>query len=132
MWLPYSVTERHARGLRGVASKLMPFEDLRNRNFCRLMDAVASAASVRLEGPTVGESLKNTIVEQGRYTLFTGGVKPVSARVDPDFQQLAAVNEMISRTATNNALGASGVSAVAERVYAGADRKTKEQVKLEA
>lgn len=132
IWLPYSATERYARGLRGMASKLLPFEDLRNRTFCKIVDAAAAASSIKLESTTHGEGLRNTIVEQGPYTLYTGSVKPVNSRSDPDFQQLASVNEMISRVSTNNALGASGPAAAPERIYSGADRKTKDQVQMEA
>ena len=132
LWLPYSATEKYARALRGLASKLLPTEDLRNRNFCKIVDAATRAAMVKLESTTVGEGLRNTVVEQGPYMLFTGGVKPSNARIDPDFTQLAAVNEMISRVSVNSVLGAAGPAAVTERVYSGADRKTKDQVRTEA
>lgn len=132
MWLPYSATERYARSLRGMASKLILFEDLRNRNFCKIVDAASRAASMKLKATSLSEGVRNTIVEQGPYTFYTGGVEPVATRVDPDFQQLASVNELIGRLATNNALGASGPAAAPERIYSGADRKTKDQIAVEA
>jgi hypothetical protein len=132
LWLPYSATERYARGLRGLASKILPYEDLRNRTFCKIIDAAMREASIKLEGSTSGEGVRNTIVEQGPYTFFTGNVKPVTGKTAPDFTGLAAVHEMIGRVSLNNVTGMTGVAALPERVYSGADRKTKNQIQIEA
>lgn len=131
LWLPYSATEKYARGLRGLASKILPTEDLRNRMICKIADAASRAASIQLEATTAGDAVRNTIVEQGPYTFFTGGVRPVTAKTTPDFTGLAAVHEMLGRVSSNNVNGAQGAGAAPERVYAGADRKTKEQVRQE-
>ena len=132
IWLPYSATEKYARGLRGLASKILPFEDLRNRTFCKIIDAASREASIKLETTGSGEAVRNTVVEQGPYTFFTGGAKPVAAKTAPDFTGLAAVHDLIGRISSNNVNGASGSGAAPERIYAGADRKTKDQVRAEA
>ncbi|MBM4043559.1 MAG: hypothetical protein FJ279_00445 [Planctomycetes bacterium] len=131
LWLPYSATEKYARSQRGLASKILPTEDLRNRMVCKIADAASRAASIQLEAGTSGEAVRNTVVEQGPYTFYTGGVRPVTAKTAPDFSGLAAVHEMLGRVTSNNVNGAQGAGAAPERVYAGADRKTKEQVRQE-
>lgn len=132
MWLPYSALESRARGLRGLASKILPFEDLRNRTFCQIIDAASREASIKLEAATAGEAVRNTVIEQGPYTFFTGGVKPVTGRTAPDFSGLASVHELIGRISSNNVNGASGAGAAPERIYEGADRKTRDQIRQEA
>jgi len=132
LWLPYSATEKYARGQRGLASKLMPFEDIRNRTFCKIIDAAIREASIKIKANSAGEAVRNTVVEQGPYTFFVGGAEPMTGKTAPDFSGLAGVHEMIGRVATNNITGASGVGAAPERIYEGADRKTKDQVRAEA
>jgi hypothetical protein len=132
IWLPYSATEKYARGLRGLASKILPLDDLRNRTFCKIIDAATREASIKLETSSAGEATRNTIVEQGPYTFFTGGTKPVTGKTAPDFTGLAAVYELIGRVSTNNVQGAAGAGAAPERIYKGADRKTKVEVQAEA
>jgi hypothetical protein len=131
LWLPYSATEKYARGLRGLASKILPLDDLRNRTFCKIIDAATREASIKLETSSAGEATRNTIVEQGPYTFFTGGAKPVTGKTAPDFTGLAAVYELIGRVSTNNVNGATGAGAAPERIYKGADRKTKDEVRAE-
>lgn len=132
LWLPFDPSENYARSQRGLASKILPFEDLRNRTLCKVVDAAMREASIKLEATSAGEATRNTIVEQGPYTFFTGGVTPVTGKTAPDFTGLAAVYELLGRVSTNNVTGAQGAGAAPERVYAGADRKTKVQVQAEA
>lgn len=131
-WLPNKATELYARGQRGLASAILPLADVKNRVFCRLIDAAMLEASQKLESTTPGEAVRNTIIEQGSYTFFTGGVRPVTARTTPDFNGLGAVHELVGRVSANNVTGAAGPAALPERIYSGADRKTKDQVLAES
>lgn len=134
MWLPYTVTERYARSIRGLASYLLPIVDLNNRFLCQIFDVAFRGASFILtsDSPAGGQSQQVTITEHGPYTVVPQNLTPAQSQVAPNFQQLAAVREMGRHVAMNNAIGAAGPAALPERVYSGADRKTKEQVRMEA
>lgn len=131
-WLPYTVGERYARAVRGMASYLLPIEDMRNKFLCQVCDVAFRAASFVLTSDAPGGSAKLTVTEHGPYLVTGAGLTPAQSQVAPNFQQLAAVNEMLSRVSFNSASGASGSAALPERVYSGADRKTKDQVAMEA
>lgn len=132
IWLPYKVTEVYARAQRGLASAIVPLADIKNRIFCKMVDAAFNEASLKLEAPSAGEAVRNTVIEQGAHTFYVGGVKPISGRVAPDFAGLGSVHELIGRISSNNVTGALGPAALPERIYSGADRKTKDQVQMEA
>ena len=132
LWLPYTVTERYARAVRGLASYLLPIVDLNNRFLCQIFDVAFRASSFILSSSAPGQNQQVTITEHGPYTVVPQNLTPAQSQVAPNFQQLAAVREMGRNVAMNNAIGAAGPAALPERVYSGADRKTKEQVRLEA
>ena len=131
-WLPYTVGERYARAVRGLASYLLPIEDMRNKFLCQICDVAFRAASFVLTSTTPGDSTRLTVTEHGPYLITGQGLTPAQSQVAPNFQQLASVNEMLSRVSFNNSAGATGSAALPERVYSGADRKTKDQVAMEA
>ncbi len=131
-WLPYKVTEPYARSQRGLASAILPLADVKNRVFCRIVDAAINEASQKLEATSANEAVRDTVIERGGYTFYTGGVRPVTSRTAPDFSGLGSVHELIGRISTNNVTGAAGPAALPERIYEGADRKTKDQIQMEA
>ena len=132
IWLPYTVTERYARSVRGLASYIMPIIDVNNRFLCQIFDVAFRGASFILTSSTPGQNQQVTIVEHGPWTVVPQNLTPAQSQVAPNFQQLAAVREMGRNVASNSALGSQGPAALPERVYSGADRKTKEQVRMEA
>lgn len=132
LWLPYSVTERRARGIRGLASFLYPIASINNRLLCQIYDVAFRSASYIMMSSVPGQNQQLTIVEHGPYTIVPSGLTPAQSQVTPQFQQLAAVREMGRNVSNNAAMGASGPGGLPERVYSGADRKTKDQVRLEA
>lgn len=131
-WLPYTVGERYARAVRGMASYLLPIEDMRNKFLCQVCDVAFRAASFVLTSNAPGDATRLTVTEHGPYLITGNGLTPAQSQVAPNFQQLAAVNEMLSRVSFNSSAGAAGSAALPERVYSGADRKTKDQVAVEA
>lgn len=132
LWLPYTVTERYARQVRGLASFLLPIVDLNNRFLCQIFDVAFRGASFILTSQAPGQNQQITITEHGPYTVVPANMTPAQSQVAPNFQQLAAVREMGRNVASNNASGSQGPASLPERVYSGADRKTKEQVRIEA
>jgi len=131
-WMPYTKGERYARALRGLATYLLPMEDVSNRLLCKTIDAGFRAASFMLQSQTAAGSQRLTIVEQGPYISLPQGTIPSQSQVAPNFPQITALRETILNTAFNNAMGTRGAAAVSERVYSGADRKTKDQIQNES
>lgn len=132
IWLPYNIGERHARSVRGLASYLLPVESVSNRLMGQIIDAGFRAASLMLTNNGAVNPKNFTINESGPYILIPNGLTPVTSPVAPQFQHLAALQESLKNVSFNNAMGARGPAAAPERVYSGADRKTKEQVLREA
>ena len=129
LWLPASVTETDARAMRGIASFIAPIEDVNNRLACQLYDASFRAGSFMLMSKSANQHNQQSIVERGPYVVLPMDLTPAQSQViAPNLQQLAALREMGSTIAFNNA---SGVKAGNERVYSGADRKTQPQVQNE-
>jgi hypothetical protein len=131
LWLPYTVSERYARAVRGLASYVLPIADINARLACRIYDAADRASSFLMTSAVPGGSQQLTITEHGPYIVAGAGLTPQQAQMAPNFQQLAAVREMGSNMIANNAAGARGPTAQPERIYSGADRKTKQQVAME-
>jgi len=132
VWLTYTAGERYARALRGLASYLLPMEDVSNRLLCRQLDAVWLASGLILNSSTAARQRRLTIYEHGPYTVLPDDVTPAQSQVTPKFQELSAVREGALSTAYNNATGARGPAAISEQGYSGADRKTKDQIRMEA
>jgi len=132
IWLPYTAGERFARSLRGLASFLLPVESVRNRLMGQIIDAGFRSASLVMTNDGSVNPKKFTIHELGPYTLIPRGLAPAPSQITPKFQDLAALQESLKNVSFNNAMGAQGPGSAPERVYSGADRKTKEQVRVEA
>lgn len=99
LWLPYSVKDRYAKEVRGLASFLFPIESLRNRYLCQVVDAGFRASSLVLaQQQGAVSSTQLTISEQGMYTVMPPGVTPTNAQFNPNFQQLAAVSQLLDQT----------------------------------
>jgi hypothetical protein len=127
-WIPYTITENKAKGLRGLASFIAPIEDINNRIICEMMDTARAALKTHLtrEG---GSTERLTMIEQGPYVVYPQGVGPAqNPQTAQSLPQVAGVVDMGAKKALSNATGA-GASAT-NRVYSGADRKTKEEVMI--
>ena len=132
IWLPYTVTETGARGLRGLASYIAPIEDLKNRRMCGLSDAAESLLKVHLQRQTGSTGERLTITEQGQYVAYPADLQAaVSPLQGANVQQAAAIVELMSRVAGANALGSSGPAAAAAKIFKGADRRTKEEALMD-
>jgi len=105
LWMPYSVKDRYAREVRGLASFLYPIDRLRNRFLCQLVDSGFRASSFVLAQQQVAASSQLTINEQGMYTVLPPGVVASNAQFNPNFQQLAALNQLLDQTGASVAQG---------------------------
>lgn len=132
IWLPYTITENRAAALRGLASFLLPVEDLRNRMLCEMMDTARQSLKTLLTRDAAGGSMERlTMIEQGQFMAFPNGVTPVQNYAAANMQPAAGVMEMSARIATDNATGSGSAAASNVRIATNADRKTKEEVLLQ-
>ena len=122
LWLPYSVKDRYAREVRGLASFLYPVELLRNRYLCQLVDSAFRASSLVLSTQNGSvPSQQVTISEQGMYTVMPPGVAPTNAQFNPNFQQLAAVSQLFDQVGASVAEGGEmpAVGVTGPRMFSG-------------
>lgn len=132
IWLPYTVTENRAAGLRGLASFLLPIEDMRNRVICESMDAVRQSLRTQLTRDIAGGSTETlTVLEQGQYSVFPAGITPVQNYAAANMTNALNVVEGVSRAASANAAGENGVASANNRITPTADRRGKEEVLAE-
>ncbi len=98
LWLPYSVKDRYAREVRGLASFVFPIDKIRNRFLCQLVDAGFRASSLVLspESPSA-QSQPVTITEQGLYTVIPANYSVANAQFNPNFQQLVGVLQVLGQ-----------------------------------
>lgn len=134
VWFPYSVKERYAREVRGLASFLYPVERLKNRLIGQYVDMAFRASSYMLTTPQGAGQAKLTLREQGPYTLLPPGIVPAAQQVTPDFQRLMVVPQLLDQEATSAILGTehSPVPTTATRVAQGpSSRQTKAEVEMQ-
>ena len=106
VWLPYSVKERYAREVRGLASFLYPIEKLNNRFLCQIVDSAFRASSLVLAQQNQGvQSQQLTINEQGLYTVLPAGITPAPQQFSPNFQQLVGVKQLLDQVGTGSVSG---------------------------
>ena len=134
VWFPYSVKERYAREVRGLASYLYPVERLRNRLIGQYVDMAFRASSYVLTSPQGSGQAKLTLREQGPYTFLPPGVTPAQQQVTPDFQRLMVVPQILDQEAAGAILGTGHrpVSTTATKSVEGSPvRQTKAETELQ-
>ena len=134
IWFPYSVKERFAREIRGLASFLYPIERLKNRLIGQYVDSAFRASSFVLTSPQGGSQSRLTLREQGPYTVLPPGVVPAAQQITPDFQKLLVVPQILDQEAAVATLGGYNqpIATTATRVFAGSpSRSTKAETEMQ-
>lgn len=106
LWLPYSVKEKYAREVRGLASFLFPIEKLNNRLTCQIVDAGFRSSTLVLQaqaGQVPSQQL--TVNEQGTYTILPAGITPTSQQFSPNLQQLVGVKQVLDQIGAGSVAG---------------------------
>lgn len=132
IWLPSTAAEVEARGLRGIASQLYPLVDRSNKYLCRVIDSADFYSGITLQSKMPNQR-EVSIQAVGPLNLIDASVTALpNQQAMPNFQMLVGIRELFNNVGTNSASGLRGPVAAPERVYAGADRKTRDQVSMEA
>lgn len=106
LWFPYSINERYAKEVRGLASYLYAIERTNNRLTCQIIDATFLAASLVLtQAAGTAQAQDLTITEQGRYTFLPAGFQPAQAQVKPDLEALLSVKGALDQMGIASASG---------------------------
>lgn len=129
LWFPYSVTERYAREVRGLATYLLPIEDVKNRVQSALCDATLRSSSVMLNSKTTGRLSDISITEMGPYTVFSSDLVPVQQQVAPKLQDIQQMSKMLTDLGISVVTGMNELPMVRDdRQYSPSTRQTKAMV----
>lgn len=126
LWFPYSVTERYAREVRGLATYLLPIEDVKNRIMSALCDATLRSSSFVLSRKTAGRTSDISITEMGPYTIMDADLQPVQQQVAPKLQEIQLMSRQLTDLGISVVTGMNELPIVRDdRVYSPSTRTTK-------
>lgn len=129
LWFPYSVTERYASEVRGLATYLLPIEDVKNRIHSALCDATLRASSFILNRKGGGRSSELSITETGPYTIIDADLTPVQAQVAPKLQEIQLMAKMLTDLGNSTVTGMNELPIVRDdKQYSPSSRQTKAMV----
>lgn len=129
LWMPYTVTERYAREVRGLATYILPIEDVKNRIHCALCDATIRASSFILSRKTQGKISDLSITETGPYTVIDADLTPVQQQVAPHLQDIQAMAKAMTDLEVSTVTGMNELPIVRDdKSYSPSTRETKAMV----
>lgn len=129
LWFPYSVTERFAREVRGLATYLLPIEDVKNRIHCALCDATIRASSFLLNRKAAGRTSDLSITETGPYTVIDADLAPVQSQVAPKLQEIQQMAKMLTDLGNSTVTGMDELPIVRDdKLYSPSSRQTRAMV----
>ncbi len=106
LWLPYSIKDKYAREVRGLASFLYPIEKLNNRLLNHIVDAGFRASTLVIQAQAgQAPSQQLTVNEQGLYTVLPAGVSPTNQQFSPNFQQIVGVKQLLDQVGVGSVAG---------------------------
>lgn len=106
LWYPYTVVERYAKEVRGLASYRYAIERTNNRLMCQIIDAAFLSSTMVLAHVNGTPNAQDiTISEQGRYTILPAGFQPAQAQVKPDLQSLMGVKQTLDQVGSASITG---------------------------
>lgn len=129
LWFPYSVTERYASEVRGLATYLLPIEDVKNRIQSALCDATLRASSFILNRKGGGRASELSITETGPYTIIDADLAPVQSQVAPKLQEIQLMTKMLTDLGNSTVTGMDQLPIVRDdKQYSPSTRQTKAMV----
>lgn len=106
LWLPYSVSLRYAREIRGLASDLVPIEKTSDRLTGAIIDAAFRAAKLTLQQKNPGATPMVSLSESGNTAVIAAELEPVpSSNAAANLQALTGVRQFISQVGTGAVAG---------------------------
>lgn len=134
LWYPYTVVERYAKEVRGLASYRYAIERTNNRLTCQIVDAAFLASSLVLsQVPGAAQAQDISITEQGRYTILPAGFQPAQSQVKPDLQSLMGVKQALDQIGNNAVTGSdmAPVSTTGVKAFDGSGPKQQTKTEME-
>lgn len=130
IWFPYTVCERYARSVRGIASTLLPIDILNNRFTGAMFDAGFRSASLILQQASPGVMPANTINEVGPYTTIASGLTPVpNAQAAAPLQGLAQMRQLLDQLGPASVAGIE-LAPTAPRLQLGGEQPSKAEAEI--
>lgn len=97
LWFPYSSSITQARALRGLASDLVPIEQMSDRFSCAIIDAGFRAAKLTLQQKNAGATPAVSLSESGNAAIIAAELEPVpNAAAAQSLQALTTVRQFMS------------------------------------
>lgn len=133
LWFPYSVNQRNAREIHGLASFLYPIELLNNKYKCRVMDLAFQYASLIYSQTTAGNQQQISLLENGPITVVPKDLQAVQNNNKPDMGQVIAVSQYADNLGVNSVTGGDRpqISQTGPKLDKGPDRQTKAEVEIQ-
>ena len=133
LWFPYSVLEKKARAVRGIASDLYPIELTNNRYKCRIVDLAFQNASLLFSQSSVGAQQQLTLIEQGAFTVIPKELVPVQNNVKPDMNSVMAFSQFMDNMGINSVSGTDKamLSQTGPKVTEGRSQQTKVETEIQ-
>lgn len=132
IWFPYSVSERYARSVRGLASQLFPIEATANRLKCAFVDTAFRNLTVMFTQQTMGGQQSVTLNEQGPYLFIPKELVPVQGNVKPDLQQGVMAMQVLNNIGVASVAGSDmpRISGTGPKLF-DTERPTKEEALIQ-
>ena len=97
LWFPYSSSITQARALRGLASDLVPIEQMSDRFSCAIIDAGFRAAKLTLQQKNAGATPAVSLSESGNAAIIAAELEPApNTNAAQSLQALTAVRQFMS------------------------------------
>ena len=130
LWFPASVSQRYAKGLRGIASTLSPVSTINDRVTCSMIDAIQRSLSLVLHQKNPGATPMNTLQELGPYTIIGSDLEPVvNANQMSNFQSAMQVRSLLQDLGPGSVAGTS-LAPTSPRTFEGGERPSKAEAEI--
>lgn len=106
VWIPYTVSERYARSIRGLATYLVPIERVSDRLTGAIIDSAFRTAKLTLQQSAPGANPAVSLTENGNTTIIAAGLDPVpNANGAANLQSLTNVRQFVSQVGVGAVAG---------------------------
>lgn len=133
LWFPYSVSEKHARAVRGLASHLYPIEATMNRMKCAFVDSAFRGMTTLLtQAPGSGQQAIS-LNEQGPYTFIPKELTPVQNNVRPDLTQGITAMQFIDSVGIDAVAGTDRplITQTGPMIFQGGNKPSKAEIEIQ-
>ena len=133
LWFSSTVTERLARSIRGIASYLVPIEQVADRLTGAVIDSAFRAARLTLQQTSAGANPAVSLSESGNTTIVAAGLEPVSnPNAAANLQAITSVRQFISGISVGAVAGTDlAPASTGAKVQEGSEQMSKAEAEIQ-